>query len=80
MLRKLAIAPIRLYQLLLSPLLGPVCRFQPTCSTYMADAILTHGVWRGGWIGARRLCRCHPFGGQGYDPVPTPHSVKETTR
>jgi putative membrane protein insertion efficiency factor len=70
MLRRIFIWPIRLYQLLLSPWLGPVCRYQPSCSEYMAQAIGHHGVWRGGLLGARRLCRCHPWGGHGYDPVP----------
>ncbi len=61
---------IRLYQLLISPLLGPRCRFQPTCSQYAAEAIARHGCLRGGWLALRRLLRCHPWGGQGYDPVP----------
>jgi uncharacterized protein len=58
------------YKLTLSPFIGQACRFQPTCSDYMRDALLTHGLIRGGWLGVRRLCKCHPGGGHGFDPVP----------
>ena len=61
---------IRAYQLGPSSLLGRQCRYLPTCSDYADEAIARHGVWRGGWIGAARICRCHPWGGAGYDPVP----------
>jgi uncharacterized protein len=61
---------IRAYQLLLSPLLGPSCRYLPSCSSYAAEAIATHGSLRGSWLALRRLLRCHPWGGSGYDPVP----------
>ena len=60
----------RAYKLTLSPLIGQRCRFLPTCSDYARDALITHGPWRGGYLAPRRLCRCHPFGGSGYDPVP----------
>jgi uncharacterized protein len=63
---------IRFYQYVISPLLGPSCRYLPTCSEYALDAIETHGVLRGGWLAARRLLRCHPWGGSGFDPVPGP--------
>ncbi len=63
-------ALIRAYQLVLSPLLGPSCRYAPTCSHYAIEAIGRHGAWRGGWLAARRILRCHPWGGSGYDPVP----------
>lgn len=60
---------IRIYQSLLSPLLPPHCRFQPTCSEYALLSIRRHGPWFGLWRAAGRLCRCHPLGGSGYDPV-----------
>jgi len=63
-------ALIRVYQLFLSPLIGPRCRFLPTCSHYAAEAVERHGAARGGWLAVRRLLRCHPWGGSGYDPVP----------
>ena len=64
------VAPIRLYQRLVSPLLGPRCRFHPSCSAYTADAILRHGVFRGIYLGVRRLLRCHPWNAGGVDRVP----------
>jgi putative membrane protein insertion efficiency factor len=64
---------IRLYQYFLSPLIGPTCRFAPSCSEYAAEAIERFGVLRGGWLALRRLARCHPWGGSGYDPVPQTH-------
>jgi len=60
----------RLYKLTLSPWMGRACRFQPTCSDYAAEALILHGPLRGGALAVRRLCRCHPFGGSGFDPVP----------
>jgi len=61
---------LRGYQLAISPLLGRNCRYLPTCSEYAREALETHGLLRGGWLSLRRLARCHPWGGQGYDPVP----------
>jgi putative membrane protein insertion efficiency factor len=61
---------IRLYQLTLSPWLGTQCRYEPTCSSYAAEALEQHGVVRGVWLAAKRLGRCHPWGRSGYDPVP----------
>jgi putative membrane protein insertion efficiency factor len=61
---------IGLYRLTLSPWVGQGCRFSPTCSVYAREAILGHGAARGLWLMARRLSRCHPWGGSGYDPVP----------
>ena len=61
---------IRFYQLALSPLIGPACRYEPGCSSYMDECVRRYGAWRGGWMGAARLCRCHPWGAAGYDPVP----------
>jgi putative membrane protein insertion efficiency factor len=61
---------IRSWQLLLAPVLPPSCRFEPSCSHYADEAIARHGPWRGVWLAMRRLARCHPWGGSGYDPVP----------
>lgn len=61
---------VRVYQVLLSPLMGGHCRFHPSCSRYAAEALHTHGAFRGSWLAARRLAKCHPFGGSGFDPVP----------
>jgi uncharacterized protein len=61
---------IRTYQLTLSSLIGRTCRHLPTCSDYASEAIAKHGLWAGGWMGAARVCRCHPLGTEGYDPVP----------
>lgn len=63
---------VRAYRLLLSPLLPPSCRFHPSCSAYADEAIARHGAWRGGWLAARRLCRCGPWHPGGFDPVPAP--------
>jgi putative membrane protein insertion efficiency factor len=60
------------YKITLSPLIGQSCRYLPTCSDYARDALLQHGPARGGWLMVKRLCKCHPFGGSGYDPVPLP--------
>jgi uncharacterized protein len=61
---------IRGYQLLISPVLGPNCRYLPSCSEYAAEAVERHGALAGGWLAVKRLARCHPWGGSGYDPVP----------
>jgi putative membrane protein insertion efficiency factor len=61
---------VRAWQILLSPLLGPSCRFQPSCSQYAVEALSRHGAGRGGWLAARRITRCHPFHAGGLDPVP----------
>ena len=61
---------VRGYQLLLRPVLPPVCRFTPSCSQYMIDALRRHGVVKGMWLGIRRICRCNPWHHGGYDPVP----------
>ncbi len=64
------IALIRVYQLVISPLLGPKCRYTPTCSHYGIEALKKYGLIKGGWLALRRIGRCHPWGGHGYDPVP----------
>mgnify|MGYP002635480605 FL=1 len=63
--------PIRLYRWLISPMLGTSCRYHPSCSAYALEAIEKHGAARGSWLSVRRVCRCHPWGGDGYDPVPS---------
>lgn len=68
--QRAALGLIRAYQLTFSALLGRQCRYLPTCSDYAAEAIRRHGVWPGAWMATARLCRCHPLGAWGYDPVP----------
>lgn len=64
-----AIALVRLYQRFVSPILGPTCRFRPTCSEYMVQALQKYGLGKGLWLGLRRIGRCHPFHPGGYDPL-----------
>jgi len=61
---------IRFYQWVISPLMGPKCRYQPTCSHYAVEALRKHGPFKGFWLAIRRIARCHPWGGSGWDPVP----------
>ena len=68
--RTLLILLVRAYQVTLSPLFSGCCRFEPSCSNYMIEALQRHGVFKGLYLGIRRLLRCYPFGGSGYDPVP----------
>ena len=68
--RQLLLGLIWIYRRLISPLTPASCRYQPTCSAYAAQAVQKYGPWRGGWLALRRLSRCHPWGGHGYDPVP----------
>ena len=69
-LAQIVALPVRAYRLLLSPWVGHGCRFQPTCSAYALEALERHGALKGGYLAAHRICRCHPWGGHGYDPVP----------
>jgi putative membrane protein insertion efficiency factor len=69
-LKKIFTFPIKLYQWFISPILGPTCRYSPSCSHYMLQAIDEWGIFRGTWIGLKRIGRCHPWGGHGDDPVP----------
>lgn len=66
---KLLIYVIRFYQVAISPWFPASCRYVPTCSVYMIEAIRKYGVWRGVWLGLKRIARCHPWGGSGYDPL-----------
>mgnify|MGYP002860779486 FL=1 len=70
MLTWLPIKLIRLYQIFLSPYMGRECRYTPTCSNYAIEALRKHGLLRGSWLAIRRILRCAPWGGSGYDPVP----------
>ena len=82
--RVILVMCVRVYQRVLSPALmvifGPMagCRFEPTCSQYAAEAVERHGALRGSWLASQRLCRCHPWGGCGHDPVP-PSRIYRTT-
>ncbi|WP_340066101.1 membrane protein insertion efficiency factor YidD [Ascidiimonas aurantiaca] len=74
MIKKMLIAPflvvVRLYQYLISPLTPATCRYSPSCSHYTVEALKKHGLWKGGALAVKRISRCHPWGGSGYDPVP----------
>ncbi|MCX6898786.1 MAG: membrane protein insertion efficiency factor YidD [Verrucomicrobia bacterium] len=82
----LLIKLLRAYQIVVSPALHTLlpaasgCRFTPTCSQYAMDALRAHGAWRGLWLAARRLARCHPWGGHGFDPVPASDEARTTNR
>lgn len=69
-MKSLAVMAVRAYQVVLGPFLGGACRFTPSCSNYAIEAFETHGFFRGALLAARRILRCHPFGGSGFDPVP----------
>jgi uncharacterized protein len=69
-MKRMLLAVIRGYQYAISPLLGRNCRYLPSCSEYAAEAVTKYGAIRGGWLGVKRVCRCHPWHPGGYDPVP----------
>ncbi|MBU3744958.1 MAG: membrane protein insertion efficiency factor YidD [Sediminibacterium sp.] len=73
-MKKLVVLPfillIRIYQYVISPAMGPKCRYTPTCSQYAATALQKHGIFKGGWLAMKRISSCRPGGGEGYDPVP----------
>ncbi|MDR2854433.1 MAG: membrane protein insertion efficiency factor YidD [Prevotellaceae bacterium] len=69
-IRNAALLPVYFYRHCISPLTPASCRFTPTCSQYAIEAVHKHGVVKGGWLSLRRIARCHPWGGSGYDPVP----------
>lgn len=71
-MRRLFASAVRFYSGLISPFMPPSCRYTPTCSEYMIEAIEVHGIFKGTWMGAKRLSRCHPFHEGGFDPVPGP--------
>jgi len=79
MISRLLIAMIRVYQRLLSPLLGNVCRFEPSCSRYAVACLEAHGAGRGTLLSVARLCKCHPFHPGGFDPPPLPVSSSPST-
>ncbi len=70
LLSKMMLGLIAFYRTCISPLTPPACRYTPTCSQYAKEAIIKYGPFRGGWLTLKRILRCHPFGGSGYDPVP----------
>jgi putative membrane protein insertion efficiency factor len=69
-MKYLLMAPIKMYQIFVSPWMPPVCRYQPTCSKYAMEALRRHGAIKGSWLAFRRVMRCAPWGATGYDPVP----------
>jgi len=69
-IRKAFTFPVLVYQYMISPLFPASCRYTPTCSEYAKQAIIKHGIFKGGWLALKRFLSCHPWGGSGYDPVP----------
>ena len=79
-LAKPLILLVRFYRVAISPWLGARCRYQPTCSSYAIEALQVHGALKGSWLAARRIGRCHPWGGSGYDPVPGKEESNDDAR
>ena len=76
---QMLIGLVHVYRLVLSPILGVNCRFQPSCSAYTLEALQRHGAIRGGWLALCRILKCHPWGGSGYDPVPRQLKIRQKT-
>jgi putative membrane protein insertion efficiency factor len=76
MARGLIMALVRFYRAAISPWTPAACRYDPTCSAYMLEALERHGAMRGGWMGMKRILRCHPWGGSGWDPVPEARTAR----
>jgi len=76
-LTRFLVVVVRFYQLAISPYFPAACRYTPTCSEYMIQALQEHGIWKGLYLGTKRLLSCHPWGGKGYDPVPKKHKNEE---
>jgi uncharacterized protein len=76
---RILLSVIGFYRRAISPLTPPSCRFTPTCSAYAEEAVRTHGAGKGSWLAIRRLFRCHPFGGSGFDPVPALPGSQDTS-
>jgi len=70
MLRSIVVLPIKFYRMVISPMLGPKCKYYPSCSLYTIEAIERYGIFKGIWMGMKRIVRCNPFSKGGYDPVP----------
>lgn len=70
MMAKIVLALLRFYQYAISPMTPPSCRYVPSCSQYAVEAVRRYGAYKGGYLAAKRLARCHPWGGSGHDPVP----------
>lgn len=79
-MKKILILLVRFYQKFLSPLCPGVCRYSPTCSQYMIEAIKIYGIYKGVLLGIKRILRCHPWGGSGFDPVPMPKEKLATRK
>jgi putative membrane protein insertion efficiency factor len=78
-LTRFLVVVVRFYQLAISPYFPAACRYTPTCSEYMIQALQEHGIWKGLYLGTKRLLSCHPWGGKGYDPVPKKDKNEEDT-
>jgi putative membrane protein insertion efficiency factor len=70
LLQNIFLLPVYFYQKVISPMFPPSCRFVPTCSQYMVEAVKKYGILKGSWLGVKRILRCNPWGGKGFDPVP----------